>query len=132
MKKLDVRKEYRDSKIELTCGEDYTGILLRSPLVSCYFDIKINLGEGCSTTLAQANAILKAMGLDYELYESTDWHKVEEGTNVLVLDKNGIIDGYRGRFVKYIADIKKIVVRNILKPSIPKQSPYATKSRTPP
>lgn len=47
------------------------------------------------------------MGLDYELYESVDWNKVEEGTDVLVMDKKGIIDGYRGKFIKYISDIKE-------------------------
>ena len=112
MKRLDIRKKYEDDKIRISLGYDYVGITLVSPKdVNC-FDVKINLASECSTTITQVNKILKVMGLNYELYEGLDWNKVEEGANVLVLDKKGIIDGYRGKFVKYIADIKKIVVRD--------------------
>ncbi len=110
MKRLDIRKKYEDDKIRISLGYDYVGITLVSPKDVTCFDVKINLASECSTTITQANKILKAMELPYELYESVDWSKVEEDIDVLVLDKKGIIDGYRGKFVKYISDIKKIVV----------------------
>ena len=64
-------------------------------------------------TSQEAQTYVKIMNelIDEFNNPKTDWSKVEEDTYVLVLDKKGIIDGYRGKFIKYIADIKKLVVR---------------------
>ena len=108
MKRLNIKEHYRDNVIHLLSKERKDGYAE----IHIYNDSAcIRIGENY-LTLTQANAILKVMGLNYELYEGVDWSKVEEGAKVLVLDKKGIIDGYGGKFVKYIADIKKVIVRS--------------------
>ena len=111
MKRLDIKKEYRDSNIlviPIIQTDDY---LLISTYLNKHETATIRVGKDYLTSLTKVNAMLKAMELNYELYESLDWSKVEEGTQVLVMDKKGIIDGYRGKFIKYISDINKLVVR---------------------
>ena len=46
------------------------------------------------------------MGLNYELYEATDWSKVEEGTKVKIINNGNIV-----KFMKYIPDLRTVIVR---------------------
>ena len=108
MKRLDIRKDYEDENIKI---KPYTEIKYY------WIEIKnnghdimaIKLGA-YGISLDQANAILKVMGLDYELYEM-DWSKVEEGAEVVFWLTCGNLKGQvRGKFNSYIPNLKKVIV----------------------
>lgn len=120
MKRLDIRKDYMDNKIEIVTHYSDGGLeYLRVRLLNDS-DIKIimRIGEKYSITLNQVNAILKVMGLNYELYESVNWQEVEEGAEVKFRD-NPVVDGlviddlvYETycNFHSYIPNLNKIIV----------------------
>ena len=106
MKRLDIGKEYEDDMITIRLYAQHVYIC-----IGCMAELRVGEDEH-RLNLSQANAILKVLGLPYELVdESVNWGKVKEGANVLFLYKKGIIDGYIGKFLKYIPDIKKVIVR---------------------
>ena len=109
MKRLDIRKDYKDENIKISIWNDYTSIYARCGNTDRN-NININIGTNYNTTLDQANAILKVMGLDYELYE-VDWSKVEEGAEVVFWLTCGNLKGQvRGKFNSYIPNLKKVIV----------------------
>lgn len=111
MKRLDIGKDYEDDKIKIITLNDYSFVrLLLNKNSTTYEPLDLRIGKN-HLTLDQANKIRKVLGINYFLYESVHWGEIEENTRVLVLDKNGIWDGYNGKFLKYIPDIKKVIVR---------------------
>ena len=93
MKRLNVREVYNDDSIIVIPKEHED----ECALISMYnahrngtTDIRV---VDKFTTITQANAILKVMGLNYELYEATDWSKVEKGAKVKYWTVGGDLKG---------------------------------------
>ena len=106
MKRLDIRKDYDDGKIMITRKEhkdDY--VIVR--MLNYSYNVALKIGKNYNFTLDRANTILKVMGLDYELYESTDWNKVEEGTEVKVTTERS---RYGANFNSYIPNLNMVVL----------------------
>ena len=87
MKRIDIRKDYKDENIGISFADDnptmWTIIrIIRNNLIL----LNMNVGEGFMN-IDEANTILAPFG--YELYESTDWTKVEVGTK-LIFSAEGI------------------------------------------
>lgn len=115
MKKLNIRKDYDDGKILISrYSHELVMIIIRSKVHSERHDLVIRMGEDYSTTLDQANAMLKIMGLDYELYESIEWSKVEVGSKVKLVKEyeNGIVSWFTATFKEYIEETNQIIVLN--------------------
>ena len=107
MKRLDIRKDYDDGKIIITRKEhkdDYAIVRM----LNYSYDVVLKIGKNYNFTLDRANSILKVMGLNYELYEEVkvDWSKVEDGTEIKIIDNGNIV-----KFMKYIPDLKTVIVR---------------------
>jgi hypothetical protein len=80
MKRIYIRKNYSDDKIQITNEYSYTEITL----INRYYKVIIlYVGEN-GLSLSQANTILAPFG--YELYASTDWTKVEVGSKLKFTD----------------------------------------------
>ena len=71
------------------------------------YDVFLKIGKNYNFTLDRANAILKIMELDYEIYESTDWNKVEEGAEVKVTTERS---RYGANFHSYIPNLNMVVL----------------------
>ena len=68
MKRFDIRKDYDDGKIIITRKkhkDDYAIVRM----LNYSYDVFLKIGKNYNFTLDRANAILKVMELDYELYE---------------------------------------------------------------
>ena len=63
-------------------------------------------------TLQEAQEFVKIMNelIDEVNNPKTDWSKVEEGAEVKVNNKNGMISGYIAKFHSYVPKLKKIIV----------------------
>ena len=106
MTKIDIRKNYDDGKIRVTNEYDYTEI----NLINGYYKVIIlYVGEN-GLSITQANSILAPFG--YELYQSTDWNKVEVGTELRKINQpTGLGALYRmTTFKEYIPNTNQIVV----------------------
>ena len=103
MKRLDISKEYIDSNIlviPIVHVDDYLHI---STYSNRHETATIRVGKDYLTSLTKVNAMLKAMELNYELYEGVDWSKVEESTEVRVND-------YIAKFHSYVPKLNKVIV----------------------
>ena len=113
MKRLDIRKDYDDGKIIITRKEhkdDYAIVRM----LNYSYDVVLKIGKNYNFTLDRANAILKIMELDYELYESTDWNKVEEGAEVVFKSNSVAFEDmvYKTNcnFYSYIPNLNMVVL----------------------
>jgi len=112
MTKIDIRKNsYKDKNIEVYTNGSRTTVQLKYN--SMYYSVMLTIGsdEGL-LTIHQANTILAPFG--YELYQSTDWSKVEVGTgvNVKIDHGNGTATGFKATFHSYIPQTNQIIVFN--------------------
>ena len=107
MKKLNINEEYVDANITLYSVSDKYTTLTVWQNEKMRDNIKLYIGDN-DLSLSQANSILKVMGLNYELYEEVkvDWSKVEDGTEIKIIDNGNIV-----KFMKYIPDLKTVIVR---------------------
>lgn len=120
MKRLNINTCYKGKDIEVisACNGSPASISIKNKNATDVKKVFLFVSEN-DTTITQANAILKVMGLNYELYEpKTDWSKVEEGTKV-TFRSNPIVDGVviedivyitNCNFPSYIPKLKKIIV----------------------
>ena len=119
MKRLNINTCYKGKDIEVisACNGSPASISIKNKNATDVKKVFLFVSEN-DTTITQANAILKVMGLNYELYESTDWSKIEEGTKV-TFRSNPIVDGVvieevvfitNCNFHSYIPKLKKIIV----------------------
>ena len=112
-RRLDIKQYYNDNSIKIEQFENKTQHKISVKGVYYSEDLIIRIGSNHKTTLNQANAILKVMGLDYELYE-VDWSKVEEGAEVnLIYDivYDALVEiKIKANFHSYIPTLKKVVV----------------------
>ena len=102
MKRLDVRKDLKSEKgIVVHCNSDIETVV---KLLNDKADVitTILIGKR-GVSLKMANDIIKLFNIPYELYESTNWSKVEEGTEVRV-------NGYIAKFHSYVPKLNKVIV----------------------
>ncbi len=102
MKRLDVRKDNKSEKgIVVHCNSDIETVV---KLLNDKADVitTILIGKR-GVSLKMANDIIKLFNIPYELYESTNWSKVEEGAEVRVND-------YIAKFHSYVPKLNKVIV----------------------
>lgn len=111
MKRLDIRKDHKSEKgIVVHCNSDIETVV---KLLNDKADVITTLLIGKrGVSLKMANEIIKLFNIPYELYESTDWNKVEEGAEVRYsIDLgNGMGQGGIGNFYDYIPNLNKIIL----------------------
>lgn len=117
MKRLDIRKDHKSEKgIVVHCNSDIETVVKllndRADVIST-----ILIGKR-GVSLKMANDIIKLFNIPYELYEETDWSKVEEGAEV-TFRAYAVVDGVniedilyvtRCNFHSYIPNLKKVVL----------------------
>ena len=110
--KLSINQCYKDSNINIT-KTNITSVHIRNPKYSTNVSlINFYIGEN-DLTISQANSIIKAMGLNYELTDSVDWSNVEAGTEVKVkIDKGDCDWSFNCTFKEYVKETNQIIVFN--------------------
>jgi hypothetical protein len=116
MKRIDMRKEYRDDTYDIRVYQDCVFFGLRDKENSAY-DVTVRVGEK-HLSLSQANTILAPFG--YELYKATDWTKVEVGTKIQFTKEllfSGKLNGTRInldnlKFKEWIPQTQQILILN--------------------
>ena len=115
MKRLDIRKDYEDENLYLKHYNNpkYSWVAIRRD-DNYVASIEIRIGNKYNTSITQANAILKSIGLNYELYESVGWSEVEVGAEVSISREyeNGLRSWFTATFKEYIPQTNQIIVFN--------------------
>ena len=105
MNRIDIRKSYKDGKLRVYIDGEYTVIhLLGNPIYNGLI-MTIYEKDNRLLTLAQANTILAPFG--YELYQSTDWTKVEVGSKLKFTDGRS---QYETTFYDYVEQTNQVIV----------------------
>jgi hypothetical protein len=105
MKRIDISKVYKDGEISVIKFRDIMLFRLKSD--DNYNKLVVGVGTN-ALTITQANTILAPFG--YELYESTDWTKVEVGIGVRKTSVR-MGEGFAIRtFYQYIPNTSQILV----------------------
>lgn len=110
MNKLNIKNEYisKDIFINYYKNSKYTKIGIKS--FSGGDSVEIRIGKDYSTTIDQANQILKIMNLPYELVDEINWDEVKIGTKIkfekMPFDKGSNI----GLVHSYVKELSKVVL----------------------
>ena len=105
MKKLNIKKGYRFEKGIVV--NHISDIETEVKLLNDTADVITTIIIGrYGVNIDKANEIINLFNIPYELVDETDWGKVEDGTEIKIVDDGNIV-----KFMKYIPDLKTVIVR---------------------